>query len=572
MFGERFFAARERLAELIHGIHRLAAEAKADPGQDISRECLENELLRPFTFIACGEINAGKSSLLNSLCRQNLCPTGVLPVTDRIHRYRYGSTASDTSIDEIEEKCRPIGFLKNFVLIDTPGTNAGGTGQLDVVAREALGADLVMGVFPVSNPWGAATWDFIARLPGEVLERTVLVVQQADLREPCDLEVILGHMADLSMKRVGRALPAFAVSAKLASEARRATPVAAQSLRASGFPALEEFISRAICLSPARCALLETWRAHAATALRLVEDQIDDQNRAINGHGHFIDGIESEIDGMRLQFVARLPRHLANVAEVFQTEAVWVSRLLHRRMRALPSFWRLFTGDRTGQQMESAFIERLRQTIEAVAEKDSGEVADACAMHWKELGERVQNAIDTPLESERPIDETLAAARQRFVHRLSGAARESIGGLKVRTRLDKELRKRNLALRSFLITTLVFTTAGAICGALGVPWLPAIFCSMAGLFFTGGVVVAWVTRRAITRDFRQRLLDTCGAFARALQSDYEDALRVLFHEYAVALGRLRTHLAREKLAIEPRLKRWQELFLTLKAIEQDLHP
>jgi len=27
---------------------------------------------------------------------------------------------------------------------------------------------------------------------------------------------------------------------------------------------------------------------------------------------------------------------------------------------------------------------------------------------------------------------------------------------------------------------------------------------------------------------------------------------------------------REKLSIEPRLKRWQELFLTLKAIEQEL--
>ena len=39
--------------------------------------------------------------------------------------------------------------------------------------------------------------------------------------------------------------------------------------------------------------------------------------------------------------------------------------------------------------------------------------------------------------------------------------------------------------------------------------------------------------------------------------------------YTASLGNIRTHLAREKLAIEPRLKRWQELFLTLKAIEQE---
>ena len=82
--------------------------------------------------------------------------------------------------------------------------------------------------------------------------------------------------------------------------------------------------------------------------------------------------------------------------------------------------------------------------------------------------------------------------------------------------------------------------------------------------------MAWITRRAIIRDFRQRLLDTCGAFANTLHSDYEDALRAVFHDYASALGGLRTRLAREKIAIEPKLKRWQELFLTLKAIEQEL--
>jgi hypothetical protein len=118
--------------------------------------------------------------------------------------------------------------------------------------------------------------------------------------------------------------------------------------------------------------------------------------------------------------------------------------------------------------------------------------------------------------------------------------------------------------------TLVFLIAGATCGALGLPWLPAIFCALAALFFSGGVVAAWVTRKSISRDFQHRLLDTCGAFASTLLTDYEEALGVVFRDYASSLGNVRTHLAREKLAIEPRLKRWQELFLTLKAIEQDL--
>ena len=79
-----------------------------------------------------------------------------------------------------------------------------------------------------------------------------------------------------------------------------------------------------------------------------------------------------------------------------------------------------------------------------------------------------------------------------------------------------------------------------------------------------------MTRKSITADFQRRLLDTCDGFASTLHSDYEEALRVVFQDYATSLTAVRTHLAREKLAIEPRLRRWQELFLTLKAIEQEL--
>jgi hypothetical protein len=83
-------------------------------------------------------------------------------------------------------------------------------------------------------------------------------------------------------------------------------------------------------------------------------------------------------------------------------------------------------------------------------------------------------------------------------------------------------------------------------------------------------MVAWATRTSITRDFQDHLRNTCGTFASTLHSDYEEALLIVFRDYASSLDNVRTHLAREKLAFEPCLRRWQELFLTLKAIEQEL--
>lgn len=570
-FGERYFASRERLSGVMQGIADLAAETSTDLGDKLPIEEMEQGLGTPFLFVVCGEVNAGKSTLLNGLFGRELCRVNVLPETHRVYWYRYGNPARDVEVTPLlEERYRPVEILRDFNLVDTPGTNSVEQGHQEITEKFIPAADLVLFVFPVSNPWGAATWDFISRIPHDMLERVAFVIQQADQREPKDIEVILGHMADLSMKRIGQKPKIFAVSGKLAFEAKRSSPFARDKLKASGITVLEDFISRTVCQSPARRKTLETWRGQAASALRAVEDRIEDQTRGISQQGRFLERVEREIDDVRERFVKRLPRHLAGVAEVFETEAVWVTKQLRKRLGALPSIFRLFTGDRTGSEMEAIFIERLQATVEAVAEKDGNELVDECQAHWNDLGDRVQDEMSIDLRSADPVDETLAHARKRFVTRIGRAARQGIGNLKVRNQLDKELRRRNIALKSFTFMTLVLTTAGAVCGALGVPWLPFILCGFAALFLIGGFLTAWITRKSISREFQHRLLDTCGAFASTLHSDYEEALRIVFRDYAGCLGNLRSHLAKEKLAIEPRLKRWQELFLTLKAIEQEL--
>lgn len=570
-FGERYFATRGRLAEVMRGIARLAEETGSELDGRLPLAELKKGLGAPFLFVACGEVNAGKSTLLNGLFGSDLCRVSKLPETDRVLFYQHAEAPRDAEVTPVlEERFRPLGFLRDFNLIDTPGTNSSVRGHQEITARFLPSADLIFFVFPVTNPWGAATWNFISELSPESLARAVLIVQQADQREPSDLRVILGHMADLSLKRIGHVPRIFAVSGKLACEAKEAGPTDNGKFGASGYPELENFISQSVCESPPRKAALETWRGQAASALRAVEDRIENQTRALNTQRRFLDTIEREIDDIRERFVIRLPSHLAGVAEVFETEAIWVSKVLRRRLGVIPSIFRLFTGDRTGPAMEAIFIERLQAAVEAVAKKDGVEVVEFCRSHWNDLRERVNAEMNVDLGNAAPLETTLATAEKRFVQRLGSAAREGIGNLKVRNQLDKDLRRRNLALKSFTFMTLVLTTAGASFGALGFAWIPYILCSLAALFLAGGAITAFITARTITAEFQRRLLDTCGSFASTLRSDYEEALRVVFQDYATSLNAVKTHLAREKLAVEPRLKRWQELFLTLKAIEQEL--
>ncbi len=571
MFGERYFATRERLSDVMHGIAALAVETGTELGDRLPFAEMAKGLGTPFVFVVSGEVNAGKSTLINGLFGRELCRVNILPETDRVLWYRYGSPARDAEVTPmLEERYRPVEFLRDFNLIDTPGTNSIVQGHQDITEKFLPSADLILFVFPVTNPWGAATWNFISRLPAEAMERVVFIVQQADQREAIDITVILGHMSDLSMKRIGRTPPIFAVSGKQAFEAKRSKPFAADLLKKSGFPELEKFISRSVCESPSRKKTLDDWRYQAATALRAVEDSIEDQTRELNQQGRFLESIEREIDDIREKFVTRLPRHLAGVAEVFESEGVWVSKKLRWKLGVIPSCFRLFVGDRTGPEMESIFIERLQSAVEAVAEKDGLEVVDYCRQHWNDLVGRVKESMNVEMGDPAPLDETLAASKKRFVSRLGRAARQGIGNLKVRNQLDKELRRRNVALKSFTFMTLVLLTAGAICGALRVPWAPVILCALSTVFLVGGVLTAMITKKTITADFQKRLLDTCGSFASTLRSDYEEALRIVFQDYLSSLGVVRSHLAHEKIAVEPKLKRWQELFLTLKAIEQDL--
>ena len=147
---------------------------------------------------------------------------------------------------------------------------------------------------------------------------------------------------------------------------------------------------------------------------------------------------------------------------------------------------------------------------------------------------------------------------------------QAIENLHVRKDLERELRYRNRAIKSFTASALLFLSLGAISGIMDIHLLPWILCGISSLFLFGGTIIAVITKSRITHDFRVTLLDTCGAFADALRSDYEDALRSFFQEYTSCLGSIKKHLAQEERSNEPKQNRWKNLFLTLKSIEQDL--
>lgn len=570
-FGERYLTVRDQLVSLMSGIASLARDVSLDPADFLPLADLRSGLVHPFVFAACGETNAGKSALINALAGLPLCPTNAVPGPFAIRRYRHGANTADAKLDAAQFDClRPHDALRDFHWIDTPGLSTVGEAHVDCIRNALGGADLILCVLHVENPWGAAAWEFLSRSDAASLSRTVLVIQQADLRTRDELRVIRGHVEDLCRKRLDRPLPVFVASALRGIQSKQRHPVDLPGWQASGIAALEQHLDAEACRSAARWAMLIGWRDQAESALKAIEDRMEDRIRRSRDQSRFLDEIEGEIDAICEKFIKRLPHHLAEVANVFEQEARDVTRVLSRRLAVLPSVLRLFTRVKVGRAIEDLFVERLKAAVESVANQDATEVRDYCRLHWQALAPRVRDVLGISLGDGSEMAETMNQSRAAFVNRLGAAAGEAIGKLSVRRHLDQDLRLRHASLNSYAMATLLFATAAGICGALGLHWLPWLLCGLAGLFVLGGLAAAVATRRSIVRAHGRSLEDACGGFASTLRGDYEDALRLIFRDYAQCLGDVRRHLVRENQAIEPRQRRWQEMLLHLKAIEQEL--
>jgi hypothetical protein len=68
----------------------------------------------------------------------------------------------------------------------------------------------------------------------------------------------------------------------------------------------------------------------------------------------------------------------------------------------------------------------------------------------------------------------------------------------------------------------------------------------------------------------ERIEDLRQPFADSLAEDYKDGVREFYLEYGGLFEIVRRRIANQKTLLEPRMKRWNNLFLEIKAIEQEL--
>lgn len=571
MFGKRYFEIRERLAEVVLGVGQLARECGGEILDPVTDGDFLKDLRKPFLFVVCGEVNAGKSALINALFATEICEVDALPKTKQLHWYRYGEKVSSVEKRSmLVQDLRPFEILRDFEVVDTPGSNASIEGNLEEIERFLPVADLLLFVFPVGNPWCADTWQLIARLPEEQLDKVTFVLQQSELRNEEDLKVILGHMKTLGEQKTGKVPKIFPVSAKLVMEAKKNDPPLSHILRKSGLTTLNEFISTKVSLDPDRREILKKVSDSAQEILKKIEARIEERSDTLDSDQRFLAELEDEVDLRREGQAISLLERLSGMGDVFFRQGQIATRDLGRRMSITRSLISLFQQEKLPTKIEGDLITAVKEAVEKQAEADGVELVKNCRNHWKTVEPRIRENLGISPPDFEQETESLAGTRKRFMRRLGRSAKQAVAQLKIRGAIDLKIDTRRMVLRRYTTLFLILYTIGGIFGGFGVATWPWVFVITATGTLGVAAIYSKLSRKALCRDFMEDFKDLRHTFADSLESDYKDGVREFYLEYGELFEIVRRRIADQKLLLEPRKERWNDLFLELKAVDQEL--
>lgn len=200
-----------------------------------------SEKERPVQIAFLGQFKSGKSSLINSLLKEEVLPVGVVPVTALVTRVRYGplprltvlfqdGSEVVTSLNElplyVTEKLNPENYrkaslaiidhpaLKPFPkinLIDTPGLNSIHW-QNSETTREWL-PSVGVAVITVSAERPLSEDDLkLIHDTSTLCPDVFLAITKTDLFKPAEIGEIRTHITTAVKKSLGRELPVFEYS------------------------------------------------------------------------------------------------------------------------------------------------------------------------------------------------------------------------------------------------------------------------------------------------------------------------------------------------------------------------
>lgn len=404
------------------------------PGVDIGAcEALEQKLAEStFNLVVAGQFKRGKSSVINALLGEALLPTGVVPLTSIVTAIRFGvRKAATIELQDGRDHTIPIERLELYVtergnpsnahgikqvlvdypsgwlargihLVDTPGIGSVYQHNTDVAQQYLPQADAVLFIASADQPLGTAELDFLTSIR-TYAEKIFCLLNKTDYLSPTELPESVAFAAAQIQSTLGKEVPLFAVSARLALQAKRDQDP--EALARSGFLRLEQALDRFMAEEQSQVFLRSVGRALLrilsqlrftleleAKLLKAPQKEIDQKVAAF--HHRKLDLKRSETEHkVLLEADARML-----LTQVIEPTLVEFKTALQGRVGAQIEQWyaglSLVSPKTLREELETKLIAEIRAAYDGWLSSEDARLRDAfgalCERIWSDL----QGAVD----------------------------------------------------------------------------------------------------------------------------------------------------------------------------------
>jgi GTPase SAR1 family protein len=560
MIADHYLQLRSELETALAGLLKLGSEMRRPTSTLDTLHALLSDVRDPLLFVAVGEVKAGKSSLLNALFGQEFAKVDVLPATDRIYIFRYGTEEKSVEVSpQVAERYLPIPFLRDFNVVDTPGTNTMVSEHQTITENFVPRADLILFVFSVANPWTQSNWDFLGFVQKKWLKNIVFVLQQIDLREPTEIDVIHRHLQDTAMRKLGFVPPIYAVSARKALLARTSGLDKERLWRESDFGPLEEQINLIVSESSTRMLKL---RSTAQTARVMLDEFAGDLRESLE----VIARDEARLTRLDLLLQTRKEQTLRQVSglvrgveQACREAAVHGTNLLREKL----SFWRTWKLIWSRNPWQHAFqieIEKnLRQSVQPQVEHAVRLLEADLRGLWPQLHDTIDKQLAGELQAQVPKTiPDFAQQRRELLQSIQLALIERVAGKSVEEQLAQLFRETSARLRlpAGIAVASGIVAAIAAMGSAAVADVTGVLAASAA---AAGTLVAIMQRRKILRAYAEEMESKRSELVKTIELQLGQAIELFYKEVAAAFQPLAAFCLTQRRIYEPLLQRAEEL-------------
>jgi GTPase SAR1 family protein len=572
MVAEKYLQLRSDLGTTLGSLVALAHKVGAPEDTLRNLQNLVTKLGEPFLFVVVGEVKAGKSSLLNALFGREFCKVDVLPTTDRIYEFKYGETDYDVQIsDHVTALYRQIDFLKDFNIVDTPGTNTIVANHQDITEKFVPMADLIVFVFAVTNPWAASAWDFLRLIGQQWKKNIVFVIQQADLREPHEVEIVSRHLDQTVLQILGASCPIFAVSAKKALLAKTSSNVDRDKLWSeSHFGELEDWITKTVSQSEERGGKLRSVAQTAQVVAGGLRARLQGSLDMLKSDQEKLASIRSTFDSRKTQSQRQIGGVIREIEQAYDACRERGEKELEERLTFFKTVKMVFSGSRWEKDFQDKVESEVKKEVQTKIEHALSLLESDLRSMWQDLQDKVNIQFGSETKKQvRAVMPGFLTQRQEVLQKLQLTLLEQMSDAKIKEQLQSLFGETARWLR---VPTSVAAAGGiaTVIAALTHTALLDVTGTVAGVAALTGTLYAVWRRKKILREYRDQMNEKRRDLTRAVESQLNHAIEAFYQEVGMTFSPLENFCDSEFKRHAPLRERIESLDLAFGFIKSQL--